>query len=209
MWSSDQLKNFLAVAKDDDLHPLWHLLATTGMRRGEALGLRWQDVNWERGTVHIVQTVIVDTANRGAALIQHNAKTKTGARTVRLSLETVSLLKDYRKEWLEKKLAATAWIDNDLIVCRSKGTSINPNNVTRSFDVLVRLANVPDITVHGMRHTHATQLLKANVSPKIVSERLGHANVSITLDTYSHVLPDMQDTAAEAIDRILFDDTGS
>lgn len=206
VWDGEQLKDFLAVAKDDHLHPLWHLLVATGMRRQEALGLRWQDINWERGAAHIVQTVIADIANRGAALVQQGTKTKAGARTVRLSPDTLALLKDYRKEWLEKKLAASTWLDSDLIICTAKGTPINPNNVTRSFDALVRLAGVPDITVHGMRHTHATQLLKEGVSPKIVSERLGHSTTAITMDIYSHVLPDMQDVAAEAIDRILLDD---
>jgi integrase len=156
VWNSEQLRNFLAVAQDDGMHPLWHLLASTGMRRQEALGLRWQDVNWERGTVHIVQTVIADIANRGAALIQQGTKTRAGARTVRLSPDTVALLKEYREEWAEKKLAASVWADNDLIVCTSKGTPINPNNVTRSFDALVKLAGVPDITVHGIRHTRDT-----------------------------------------------------
>lgn len=203
VWDTEDIKSFLNVAQDDSLHPLWHLLLYTGMRRQEALGLRWRDINWERGTAHIVQTVIADIANRGAALIQHDTKTKTGARTVRLAPDTLSLLKEYRKTWAERKLAATTWEDNDLIVCTSKGTPINPNNVTRSFDVLVKVAGVRDITVHGLRHTHATQLLKAGISAKVVSERLGHANIGITLDTYSHVLPDMQDEAAEAIGRLL------
>lgn len=218
VWTAEEAAAFLHVAmhrpvltrggdsgrrRPDDLSPLWHLLLMEGMRRGEALGLRWQDVNWERGTAHIVQTVAPDKSNRGAAIVQDRAKTKASARTVRLTPDTLAILKEHRKAQLARRLQSGSWHDHDLIVCTGNGTPVNPNNVTRTFEALVKAAGLRRIRVHDLRHTHATLLLKAGVSAKVVSERLGHASIAITLDTYSHVLPDMQDAAADAISAAL------
>lgn len=218
VWTAGEAATFLHVAmnrpiltrggdsgrrRPDDLAPLWHLLLMEGMRRGEALGLRWGDLYWERGTAHIVQTVAPDKANRGAAIVQDRAKTKAAARTVRLTPETLAVLKDHRKAQLARRLQTPTWHDRDLIVCTGNGTPVNPNNVSRSFEALVKAAGLRRIRVHDLRHTHATLLLKAGVSAKVVSERLGHASIAITLDTYSHVLPDMQDAAADAMSAAL------
>lgn len=218
VWTAAEAAAFLHVAmnrpvlhrggdsgqrKPDDLTPLWHLLLLEGLRRGEALGLRWADVNWERGTVHIVQTIAADKTNRGAAIIQPRAKTKAAARSVRLTPDTLAVLKDHRKTQLERRLQAEHWDDLDLIICTGSGTPVNPNNVTRSFDALVKAAGLRRIRVHDLRHTHATLLLLAGEHPKVVSERLGHASIAITLDTYSHVLPDSQDAAALAMSAII------
>lgn len=195
--------------RPDDLHPLWHLLLLEGMRRGEALGLRWHDINWERGTAHIVQTVAPNKADKGRAIIQARTKTLAGARSVHLTAQTIAALKEHRKAQLAVRLAASEWQDHDLIICTAKGTPINPNNVQRSFNAILKAAVLPDgsplrrIRVHDLRHTHATLLLREGVQAKIVSERLGHASIGITLDLYSHVLPDMQEDAADAIERAL------
>jgi len=203
VWNADEASRFLRESGTDWLHPLWHLLLLEGMRRGEALGLRWRDLNWERGTVHLSQTVAPDKSNRGAAMIQRRTKTTTGARTVKLSPDTLEALREHRPRWLERKLAAVTWADHDLIVCTGLGTPINPNNVSRSFEALVKRAGLRRIRVHDLRHTSATLLLLAGTPAKVVSERLGHASIGITFDLYSHVLPAMQDDAALAISRIL------
>lgn len=204
VWSRDEWCAFLQLAKGDTLAPLWYFLAVEGMRRGEALGLRWSDVNWERGTVHIAQSVVPDRNDRGRAVIQSRAKTAAGSRSVRLTTETIAALKEHRdRQAFQRQSVGDRWQDHGLIVCTSTGTPINPNNVTRSYDRLVMLSGVPRIRVHDMRHTAATMLLRAGVPAKIVSERLGHATIAITLDTYSHVLPDMQDVAAEAMSTLL------
>ncbi|MGI8976319.1 MAG: tyrosine-type recombinase/integrase [Thermomicrobiales bacterium] len=202
VWSSHEAMTFIDVAQHDRLSVLWHLLLLEGMRRGEALGLRWQDINWNRGTAHISQSVRAGIA-KGEAIIQSRTKTSAGTRTVRLTSRTLAVLKEHRKQWLERKLAAETWADHDLIICTGKGTPVNPGNVRKHFDAVVRRAGLRRITPHGLRHTHATMLLKQGVPAKIVSERLGHASIGITLDTYSHVLPDMQDTAAAAMDTIM------
>jgi integrase len=187
---------------------LWDLLLREGMRRGEALGLRWRDINWQRGTAHVIQTVSLDKSNRGAARIQDRAKTKAGERTVRLAPETIEALKARQAAWRLEKLSSSAWQDTDLIVCTVDGGPINPSNVQRSFGAILKLAThdgkpLRRIKIHELRHTSATLLMLAGVPAKVVSERLGHASIAITLDTYSHVLPDMQGDAAEAMSRIL------
>jgi len=202
-WNQHEAAVFLEASTSDWLHPLWHLLLLEGMRRGEALGLRWRDVNFERGTAHIVQTVAPNKADKGKVIIQDRTKTHAGARSVRLTARTLHALKEHRTTQLERRVAASAWQDNDLIVCSSLGTPINPGNVARNFNALIRDTGLRRIRPHDLRHTSATLLLLAGTPAKIVSERLGHASVGITLDLYSHVLPDMQADAATAMDGIL------
>ena len=204
VWTPAEVGSFLRVAKGEALAPLWYLLAMEGMRRGEALGLRWSDVNWERGTVHISQTVAADKSNRGAAVIRPRTKTRASARTVKLTRETLAVLGEHRdRQRFQRQSAGDGWHDHDLIASTSTGTPINPNNVTRAYNRIVMLAGVPRIRVHDLRHTAATMMLRAGTPPKIVSERLGHASVGITMDLYSHVMPDMQDVAAEAMSKLL------
>lgn len=193
-----------ASYRPDPLTPLWHLLALEGMRRGEALGLRWRDINWDRGTAHIWQTVAPDKTNRGRAVIQPYGKTARASRTVRLTRATLEVLREHRKQQAARRLAASEWEDNDLIVCTDHGTPVNPGgNITRSFDRIVKRAGLRRIRVHDLRHTHATLLLLAGVPVKIVSERLGHASTAFTMDVYASVLPDMQAVAAGAADDLL------
>lgn len=202
-WTPAEVVAFLAVAERSALSPLWHLLVLEGMRRGEALGLRWRDLLLDRSTAHIRQTVIANKAATGAAVIQERTKTRAGSRTVHLTGETLDRLAEHRPRWLEKRVAAPTWADNDLIICTGTGTPINPNNVTRAFNALVKSAGLRRIKVHELRHTCATMLLLGGVPAKVVSEKLGHTTIGITLDIYSHVLPAMQADAAATLTRML------
>jgi len=223
-WSAAEARGFLMAAEQrpelgrggdtgrrapDPLWPLWPLLLLEGLRKGEGLGLRWRDVDLDRGTASIAQTVAADKANAGRVIIHPRAKTAAGARSVRLTPQTIAALNAHRKRQNAARLAASDWQDFDLIVCTSKGTPVNPGgNVNRSFDAIVKAARLPDgsplrrIRIHDLRHTAATLLLGAGVPAKIVSERLGHATVSITLDLYSHVTGDMQADAAARMGEI-------
>ena len=204
VWNGDQLRRFLEAAELDGYAPLWHLLGLEGMRRGEALGLRWQDVDFQRGTAHLVQSVIADQTAKGAAKIQHRTKTAAGARTVRLTPETLALLrKRHDRRAFGRKAAGDSRTDHDLIVTTSNGTPVNPTTVRRSFDRLCKEAGVPRLTVHSLRHTAATLLLQAGVPVKVVSERLGHASATVTLDVYGHLLPDAQDMAVSTMSAIM------
>ena len=201
-WDAKESAMFLRSAADDALSPLWDLLLREGMRRGEALGLRWRDINWDRGTAHISQTVIPDKHAKGTPVIQERTKTASGARSVRLSQETLALLRSHKVKQNSRRLAATDWRDNDLIITTGAGGPVNPNNVSRSFKAIVKRAGVREIKVHELRHSNASLLLLAGVPAKVVSEKLGHASISITLDTYSHLLPGMQDDAASRLSEI-------
>lgn len=195
-WTADEARRFLAKAKDDTLAPLWLLALATGLRRGELLGVRWQDIDLERGALTVKQTV--QLLNRAP----HIQTPKTDA--VKLSPDAVTALNDHRKEWIARKLAASAWDDGDLVFCTNAGKPLNPNNLYRNYHAIVDRAGVPRIRIHDLRHTHATLLLAAGTPIRAVSERLGHSKTSVTLDTYAHVLPDMQDHAVNAINAALF-----
>lgn len=130
-------------------------------------------------------------------------KTDAGRRVVKLSADVVTALGKHRISQVARQLAAASWADGDLVFCTSEGKPLNPNNLYRNFAAIIARADVPAIRIHDLRHTHATLLLAAGTPIKAVSERLGHAKTSITLDTYAHVLPDMQDRAVEAIDAAL------
>ncbi len=164
----------------------------TGMRQGELLGLRWKDVDLEKGHLTISQT------------LSHDGKTKSSLRKILLPASTVAKLKKHRAVVLKEKLSqGEEYQDNDLVMCTPSGTPINPANVRRSLNVLIKKAAVPKIRFHDLRHTHATLLLAKGVNVKVISERLGHSNIKITLDTYSHVLPTMQEDAVNKIEEIL------
>lgn len=210
-WDRRHLRLFLSGSESDSLSPLWLILARTGMRRGEALGLRWRDVDLERGRVTIQQSVPL---LNGAPIIQA-PKTASGRRTIPVDQDVVQALKAFRKSWSATKLAAdpTRWEDHDLLFCTALGRPLNPNNIARNYERIISTLNaerraddlpeVPRIRIHDLRHTHATLLLQEGVPVKVVSERLGHANIAITLNTYAHVLPDMQDQAVAAFAAML------
>jgi len=204
VWSPAEVARFLEVSRDDRLTPLWHLLVLEGMRRSEALGLRWSDLNWlenDRVTAHISQTAIADNTRGGRVLLTERTKTDAGARSVLLTAETVAALKRHKDaQAFTRKKAAGNWIEHDLIVCTSLGTPVDPNHIKRNQARIMNAADVSRLTTHDLRHTAATTMLLAGVPVKMVSEKLGHASVTITMDLYSHVLPNMQQMAADAMD---------
>lgn len=201
-WSPDEARTFLATAQDDGLSPLWLLALSTGLRRGELLGLRWRDLDLDGRTLSVRQCVNV---HKGGPILEA-PKTAAARRLVRLPEEAVAALRDHRRRQVEHRLAlGELWHDHDLVFCTAEGKPIHPSNVDRSYVRLVRRAGVPRIRFHDLRHTHATWLLAAGQPVKVVSERLGHARVSITLDTYAHVLPDMQEGAVVALGSVLFE----
>ncbi len=131
-------------------------------------------------------------------------KTKSSLRKILLPASIVAKLKKQRAGVLKEKLSqGEAYQDNDLVMCTPSGIPINPANVRRSLNVLIQKAAVPKIRFHDLRHTHATLLLAKGVNVKVISERLGHSNIKITMDTYSHVLLTMQEGAVNKIEEIL------
>jgi len=200
VWDVAQLRRFLDQVEGDRLAPVWLLMATTGMRRGEVMGLRWADVDLEAGRVSIVQTHVI--VNR--KIIVAEPKTLKGRRSIALDASTVAALRQLRRRQLEERLELGAtWTDSGLVVAWEDGTSINPRSLSSAFTRHARAAELPVIRLHDVRHSYATAALAAGIPAKIVSERLGHANIAITLDTYSHVLPNMQEKAAEQVAQLI------
>ncbi len=199
-WSAEQLAAFLASVRGDRLHALWHTLALTGMRRGEALGLRWEDVDLEHARLSVRRALIP----AGREVILSEPKTARGRRAIALDAETVEVLKGQATRQLAEQAGNETWIDSGYVFSKENGEALHPEDVTRYFRRAVRQAMLPKIRLHDLRHTHATLALCAGIHPKVVSERLGHATVSFTLDVYSHAIPAMQEEAAAKIASLLF-----
>jgi integrase len=194
-WSAEQLKVFLKATTNDRLHGLWHLLALTGMRRGEALGLRWADVDLEAGRIAVRRALVPV----GRGVIVSEPKTARGKRSIALDPETVEVLKAQAARQLEEQQRSKTWTDTGLVFTREDGEALHPEVASRCFRQAVKRTMLPEIRLHDLRHSHATLALRAGIHPKVVSERLGHATVAITLDTYSHAVPAMQEEAAMRI----------
>ena len=202
-WSSAQLREFLDAAKGDRLHAAWVLLATTGMRRGEVLGLRWRDVDFDGGDLAVSHTL----TTAGSEVHTGPPKTQRGRRQIFLDKETLSVLRARRRQQNEERLAVgEAWQnDLDLVFTDELGAPIHPDDFSRQFRNHVRRTGLPTIRLHDLRHSYATLALKAGVHPKVVSERLGHATVGVTLDLYSHVTPSIAREAADVVAARIFD----
>jgi integrase len=195
-WTTEDVRCFLAATRDDRLSAAWRLLTTTGMRRGEVLGLRWAAVDLKRGRLQINRALsIVDDE-----LVWDAPKTARSRRTISIDDETVAVIKEHRKRQLEEHVkAGSAWAERDLVFCDELGGELHPNRFTRAFTQAATRAGLKRIRLHDLRHTWATLALEAGVHPKVVSERLGHATTSITLDLYSHVQPELDAQAANAV----------
>jgi integrase len=201
-WDGPTLRLFLeaCLAEGDRHYPLWVLLATTGMRRGEALGLRWSDVDLDSGRMRVVQTV-VQTRNSVSLGVP---KTSQGRRSVSLDPMTVSVLRAHRVRMLEDRmLAGPDFEDRGLVFHHPDGSWLRPNSVSDAFLRRVARHGLPRLTLHGLRHTWATLALEDGVHPKVVQERLGHSTVAITLGIYSHVSPRLHDEAANQVARLM------
>jgi len=208
-WTATDLRAFLTAVSDDRLAGAWWLLASTGMRRGEVLGLRWSDVDLDQGLLMISRTLITtDVQRKGEpGMAWGTPKTGKGRRQVALDPRTVAALRTHRTRQLQERLVVGAgYDDGDLVVCGGDGRPIHPKTFSYRFDRLVRSLALPRIRLHDLRHTHATLALRAGVHPRVVQERLGHANVSITLDTYSHVDIQMQAAAAARVSALVSGD---
>ncbi|WP_246005864.1 site-specific integrase [Brevibacillus gelatini] len=168
--------------------------------------MQWKDIDFENGFLRVTQILSHD----GKEILPYT-KTKSGTRTIDLPDETIAELKKHKVRIAKEKLAAgpDLYTDLDLVVCSENGTPTNAGNIRRAFNSAIEKANVPKIRFHDLRHTHATLLLKQGANPKIVAERLGHADTRITLDTYSHLLPSMQKETAKQFGKMLFGHTNS
>ena len=193
------------MARGDRLEALFVVAVTCGLRLGELLGLRWGDIDLEARRLTVRRQL--QRARDGSGLVFSPTKNKKN-RTIRLGNHGIEALKAHRqRQSEERRLAKGLLPESDLVFVTTQGTPLDPSNlVARSFKPLLRRAGLPDIRFHDLRHVCATLLLSQGVSVKVVQEVLGHSSVSVTMDVYSHVLPDMQEKAAAAMDGLLSDD---
>jgi integrase len=197
----EEARRLLKAADGDRLQALYVLALNTGMRQGELLALKWDDVDLERGVLRVRRTL----SRTGNAYVFSEPKTKKSRRTIKLTAGAVRALRDHLSRQLEEmERMGSLYQPGGLVLATRTGTIINPSNLrSRSFKPLLERAGLRQIRFHDLRHTCATLLLSSNVNPKIVSEMLGHVSIAITLDTYSHVLPTMQESAIRALEEEL------
>jgi integrase len=205
VWSPEQLRAFLGHARKDRLYAAWLLFATTGMRRGEVAGLRWPDVDLGAGRV---------SPRRPRVVVNYEVhvsepKTAKGRRSLALDPAMVAALRQHRARQAEERLAVgPRWHDSGLVFTWPDGRPIHPQRFSTWFEQLAQAAGLPRIRIrlHDVRHGYASAALAAGIPAKVVSERLGHATIAVTMDTYSHVLPGLDAEAAGTVARLILGD---
>jgi integrase len=197
----EQTRSFLHATEGHRLESLFHLAIHTGLRQGEILGLRWSDLDWKTGALQVQRQV---KRISGEGLQFSEPKTASGRRLVKLGSAMLAKLREHHKRQLEERIfVGLQWQDQGMIFTSTVGTVLDQRNVHREFKLLLGKADLPDIRFHDLRHTAATLMLQQGIHPKVVQERLGHSEIGITLNIYSHVLPSMQEDAAERMDSLL------
>ena len=198
--TADEMKRLLTAAESSSLYTLTLLALTTGLRRGELLGLQWRDVDWARRRISVVRTL--EETKQGLAL--KAPKTSRSARMVPVPEVALDALRRQQVRLKADRLrAGSAYQDGDLVLADSVGLPLAPDAVSKAFIALATRAGLKDVSLHSLRHTHVTELLRSGVNPKVVSERVGHSSVAFTLQRYGHALPDMQQDAADHMQRLV------
>lgn len=200
VWTIQQVNEFLKHTKHSRYHPIFFLAAYTGMRKGEILGLSWDDINFDEMKLKINKTLY---KIKGEYLLQE-PKTTHSVRTIYLDDDVIRVLKKQKvKQNLERMKYGPVYKKHNMVFAQETGEYVYPSAVNMLFTRFLKQLELPYIRFHDLRHTHATILLQMGVNPKVVADRLGHSSVKITLDTYSHVLPSMQQDLSEQFSRTM------
>lgn len=244
----EQARTLIAATRHHRLGAIVSVATALGLRQGEALGLRWQDIDFDAGTLSVRQALERsggDSAARRPLAVERRElririaaapqrsperreltqqlqanrakwrelrsqlrfvepKSARSRRTIRMPQIVIAALKSHRRQQLEERMAiGEAWQDSGLVFTSPIGTPMEPRNMTREFHRMLKAANVPRVRFHDLRHTAATLLLAQGIDPRTIMETLGHSQISLTLNTYSHVLPALQADAAAKLDAIL------
>lgn len=202
VWNAEEVSSFLKVAESDPLYALFYVMLTLGLRRGEALGLSWKYVNFTQGSVSIRQSLVADV--KGGSFTLKEVKTPSSRRTLYLPQDVLTLLKVHKTRQDEaRRYLGEAWTDCGLVFTTSIGTPIHPRNALRSLKRLCDDAKVTKLRLHDLRHTYASLALQRGTPVELVSERLGHARVDITLNTYRHLYDAERQSAALSLTDLL------
>lgn len=194
-----EVQRFLQEAEGNRYYAAYILELSTGLRKGELLGLKWEDLDFERGTL-LVKRQLLRVGKEEGGLVLSEPKTKRSSRKLTLDQSVLNTLKEHRKKQAQEKLLlGECYQDQGLIFATEEGKPVEPRNFTRKFKRILKSAGLPDIRFHDMRHTFATLALEAGIPAKVVQEYLGHSTITMTLDTYSHLTQDMQTESAKII----------
>jgi integrase len=198
VWTADHLATFLGTVTDDSLYAFWWLTALRGLRRGEMCGLRWIDIDLDRG----VLTIERNRTTAGYQIVEGDPKTPAGRRAVVLDKRTVQVMRAHRRRQLDQKAEAAdhgrPWTDTGYVFTRPDGQPINPNYATTRFRKLVQRAGLPPVRLHDLRHGAASLAHQAGADLKTLQDLLGHSSIVTTADTYTSVLPEVQRHSADA-----------
>jgi integrase len=198
--TAEQAKALLEVLRGDRLEALYRVMLATGLRRGEALGLHWRDVDLDAAVLRVRWTL----SRTSTGLELGEPKTEKSRRTVPLPHAAVNALREHRKRQVAEQLAAgQLWQTTGLVFTTEIGTPLEPRNVLRRFEALAARASLPGVHLHTLRHSAASFLLAAGTHTKVVQEHLGHSSYAITADIYSHVAPVQQREAADRLDEAI------
>lgn len=196
--TAEQARALIAATAGDRHEALYVVAITTGMRQGELLGLRWQDVDLDAGRLTVRHTLRVGMRELS------EPKTERARRTLRLGADSVTVLREHRRRQLEERLAAgRRWIDSDFVFATSIGTPLDSHNVTHAFQRILARAGLPHQRFHDLRHACATLLLEDGEELGVVSRILGHSQIATTADVYAHLTPAMLERSAARMDAIL------
>jgi integrase len=199
--SPEETKKLLAAARGEAIEGLVTLAVSTGVRLGEALGLQWHDVDLDRRQLRINKS-LQRVSGQGQVLME--TKTRRSRRSLVLPVKTAEALRALRLQQDQlRRSAGSAWHKGDFVFTSSTGKPLDQRNVLRMFRRVLRKAKLPRMRFHDLRHSCASLLLAQHVSPRVVMETLGHSRISVTMDTYTHVMPALMRDAADAMDRSL------
>ena len=200
-WDEDDVARFLEAAKDSPYYALFYTALFTGMRRSELLALRWCDVDFIFSQVYINRSL---HHLKDGSYVFTQPKSAKSRRTIALSPSANITLKEHKdKQGVQRSMLGISLKDDDLIFSTVERKPLRPNTVSRAWTIMAARSGLKVIRLHDARHTHASLMLKQGVHPKIVQERLGHATIAVTLDTYSHVAPGLQEAAAAGFDKLV------
>lgn len=199
VYDNQMIHTLLDTASGTDMYLPVLLGVTVGLRRGEMLALRWDDIDFKTNTIKVRSNMV----NGENGIIIKAPKSEAGIRDIKVGDEVMAELKKARLKYMEDALTSTIFQNLNFVIRQEDGSPLHPDSMTRKWSRFLKDNNLPHIRLHDLRHSHATALIQAGVNPRVVQQRLGHSDVNITLNTYTHVLPEMDMDAAIKLDALM------
>ena len=201
IYDSKEIAIALNAAKGTDMYLILLIAVSVGLRRGELIALRWEDVDFKEKTISVVENRVL----AGGEEITKAPKSKAGLRTITVGDKVICELKKAQRKYYENKLAmGKGFTDSGLVVCKENGEGYYPDAITKKWARFVKKNGLKKICFHSLRHSCATAMIEAGVDPKTVQQRLGHADITVTMNIYAHCTKTMDTKAAEVIDDVVF-----